>query len=241
MCWRSKANYDGTHHFVRSIKLWVSKPRELTARYFYPWHVLFILPSFFYLKENDGKGRIVSSDSHERTGKRPRSWKYRKLWKFYDRPWENVGRCGEWGYIVRRKGEGGREGKRFTLGRMAMGIPRTFTASQFFRLIIQRARMLSRRLHLTADRGLKFLETEKSATEIRKTCGDRSLKNITPFSETMIFIAASEIDASTASYVGFFEILGYANCPRFVIAFCEMDRWEEGGGGEESVREASRE
>lgn len=83
------------------------------------------------------------------------------------------------------------------------------------------APQLSGRLHLTIGHGLKFWKRKKAQRKSEKP-GDHSLKNITPFSKTTIFIAASEIDALTAGLHGFFETFGYANRPRFVIAFCEM-------------------
>jgi len=93
------------------------------------------------------------------------------------------------------------------------------------------ASRLSRRLHLTVDRGLKFWERKKARRKSEKP-GDRSLKNITLFSKTTIFIAARGIDISTAGYVN-------SSRPRFVITFCKMDREDchEGGKRGQVVRE----
>lgn len=46
-------------------------PRELTGRYFYSRHVPFILPVVSPLSKGAMARGVVSSDSHERTGKRP--------------------------------------------------------------------------------------------------------------------------------------------------------------------------
>lgn len=158
-----------------------------------------------------------------------RSWKYRKLWKFYDRLWENVRRWAEQGGGGRRreKKKNGRGG-RFHVGRIAVvAILRTFTASQFFRLIIQHARMHLDPLDpldpaiasLTVSRNLKFW---KGQLYIR---GERNPKASWLRSEKCNTVLESYdfYRCRNDTNHGFLETLRYVNYRQFVIAFCEID------------------
>lgn len=160
-----------------------------------------------------------------------RSWKYRKLWKFYDRLWENVRRCAEQGGRRREKEErrgkkNGRRRGRFRVRRIVVvAILRTFTASQFFRLIIQHARMHLDPLGDCISNGQpqsEILKTEKGQLYIReqnpKARWLRSEKCNTVLESYDFYRCRSDTDRR------FLETLRYVNYRQFVIAFREIDR-----------------
>lgn len=107
--------------------------------------------------------------------------------------WQDAGKEGgrEGGRASERSREEGFCAGRITAVSVAAAILRTFTASQFFRLIIQRARGCTPALTAIASDGTGFgsrseiLEMEKSngAGESEKLPGDRSLKNVIRFRE----------------------------------------------------------
>lgn len=92
-----------------------------------------------------------------------------------------------------RESEDGGGERKFHARRMAIGIPRTFTASQFFRLIIQRARMHPGSLGdcIWRSTAVWNFGNGKKRDGNPKSRVTASLKNIIPFAKTTIFITIS--------------------------------------------------
>lgn len=179
--------------------------RELTARYFYPRHVSFILPSFPYLR----KRGIVSSDSHERTGKRlveiPKVMKV--LWQTMRERQKSKSERGKESGKQKRKREEERQVSCWEHSG-CVAILRTFTANQFFRLIIQHARM-----HLDPfgdciwrPAAIWKFENGKKGNYTRREPGiqkpgDYGLKNVTPFPKATIFIVIEAAPTADAAWI----------------------------------------